>query len=65
MPLRSLPEHQLPEAACDWRLSIRDYGTLPRSGFGIGIERFITWITGIHHLRETIPFPRMIHRLKL
>ncbi|MFQ5671140.1 MAG: asparagine--tRNA ligase [Acidobacteriota bacterium] len=60
---RRLREHQLSEATFDWYLAIRRYGTVPHSGFGMGIERFITWITGIHHLRETIPFPRMIHRL--
>jgi asparaginyl-tRNA synthetase len=56
-------EHDLPEAAFRWYLDIRRYGTVPHAGFGMGIERFITWVTGIHHLRETIPYPRMINRL--
>ncbi len=56
-------EHDLPEEAFRWYLDIRRYGTVPHAGFGMGIERFVTWVTGIHHLRETIPYPRMIHRL--
>jgi asparaginyl-tRNA synthetase len=56
-------EHGLPEEAFRWYLDIRKYGTVPHAGFGMGIERFVTWVTGIHHLREAIPFPRMIHRL--
>jgi asparaginyl-tRNA synthetase len=56
-------EHDLPEEAFNWYLDIRRYGTVPHSGFGMGIERFVTWVTGIHHLRETIPYPRMINRL--
>ncbi len=56
-------EHDLPPEAFKWYLDIRRYGTVPHSGFGMGIERFITWVTGIHHLRETIPYPRMLNRL--
>ena len=56
-------EHDLPEEAFSWYVDIRRYGTVPHSGFGMGIERFVTWVTGIHHLRETIPYPRMINRL--
>ena len=57
-------EHGLPEAAFDWYLDLRRYGTVPHAGFGMGIERALTWICGIDHVRETIPFPRMLHRLR-
>lgn len=56
-------EHGLPEEAFRWYLDLRRYGSVPHSGFGIGIERLVTWICGIDHLRETIPFPRLINRL--
>jgi asparaginyl-tRNA synthetase len=56
--------HELPESAFDWYLDLRKYGSVPHSGFGMGIERCVTWICGIEHLREAIPFPRMIYRLK-
>ena len=49
--------------AYQWFLDLRKYGSVPHSGFGIGLERLITWMTGIHHIRETIPFPRMIYRI--
>ncbi|MFQ5718852.1 MAG: asparagine--tRNA ligase [Acidobacteriota bacterium] len=61
--LARIREHELPEKAFSWYLDIRRFGTVPHSGFGLGLERLVTWITGIHHLRETIPYPRMIHRL--
>jgi asparaginyl-tRNA synthetase len=61
--LERLREHNLPIAAFQWYLDIRKYGTVPHSGFGMGIERFVTWVCGISHLRETIPYPRQIHRL--
>jgi asparaginyl-tRNA synthetase len=57
-------EHQLPMEAFEWYLDLRRYGSVPHSGFGMGIERTLTWITGIEHLRETIPFPRLINRLR-
>ncbi len=57
-------EHNLPTEAFDWYLDLRKYGSVPHSGFGLGIERTVTWICGIQHLREAIPFPRMIHRIK-
>ena len=60
---RRIQEHQLPEEAFRWYLDLRRYGSVPHGGFGMGIERALTWICGIHHLRETIPFPRMIYRL--
>jgi len=56
-------EHGLPSEAFQWYLDIRKYGTVPHSGFGMGIERFVTWICGISHLREAIPYPRQIHRI--
>lgn len=61
--LSRIREHELPVEAFQWYLDIRKYGTVPHSGFGMGIERFVTWICGIPHLRETIPYPRQIHRL--
>jgi len=61
--LERIREHGLPEEAFGWYLDIRKYGTVPHSGFGMGIERFVTWICGIPHLRETIPYPRQIHRI--
>lgn len=49
--------------AYQWFLDLRKYGSVPHSGFGIGLERLITWMSGVHHIRETIPFPRMIYRI--
>ncbi len=59
-----ITEHQLPPEAFDWYLDLRKYGTFPHSGFGMGIERAVAWICGLEHVRETIPFPRMLYRLK-
>ena len=56
-------EEELPEAAYAWYLDLRRYGTFPHSGFGLGIERTVAWITGRHHIRELIPFPRLMNRL--
>jgi asparaginyl-tRNA synthetase len=56
--------HQLPMEAFDWYLDVRKYGSVPHSGFGMGIERMVTWICGIKHIREAIPFPRTIYRIK-
>ena len=56
-------EHGLPEEAFKWYLEIRKYGTVPHSGFGMGIERTLTWLCGVHHLRECIPYPRTLSRL--
>jgi asparaginyl-tRNA synthetase len=53
----------LPEASYNWYLDLRRYGTFPHSGFGLGLERFLTWICGRPHIREMIPFPRMLNRL--
>ncbi len=60
---RRLDEHKLPRAEYAWYLDLRRYGSVPHSGFGIGIERTVTWICGLEHVRETIPFPRLINRL--
>jgi asparaginyl-tRNA synthetase len=62
--LKQIHEHGLPEEAFDWYLDLRKYGTFPHGGFGMGIERCTAWICGIEHIRETIPFPRMLYRLK-
>ena len=56
-------EHDLPVEPLSWYLDLRKYGSVPHSGFGLGIERVLSWICGIPHVRETIPFPRMLHRL--
>ena len=61
--LARLKEHELPEDAFSWYLDLRRYGSVPHSGFGLGIERTVSWICGLDHVRETIPFPRMIYRL--
>jgi asparaginyl-tRNA synthetase len=61
---RKITEHQLPREAFEWYLDLRRYGSVPHAGFGMGIERVVTWICGLHHLRETIPFPRMLERLR-
>jgi asparaginyl-tRNA synthetase len=56
-------EEGLPEDTYAWYLDLRRYGTFPHSGFGLGVERTIAWITGRHHIRELIPFPRLMNRL--
>ena len=61
--LQRLHEHNLPVEAFKWYLELRRYGSVPHSGFGLGIERLVTWICGISHIRETIPFPRTIKRV--
>ena len=61
---KQIEAHNLPKDAFDWYLDLRRYGTVPHSGFGMGIERTVAWMCGIEHVRETIPFPRMLYRLK-
>ncbi|MFZ4620204.1 MAG: asparagine--tRNA ligase [Bacteroidota bacterium] len=61
--LARLKEHNLPQEAFDWYLDLRRYGSVPHAGFGLGIERTVSWICGLEHVRETIPFPRMIYRI--
>lgn len=60
---RSIEVHGLPKEAFQWYLDVRRYGTFPHSGFGLGVERTVAWICGIHHVRETIPFPRMLEKV--
>jgi asparaginyl-tRNA synthetase len=61
--LQRIHEHGLPEEAFKWYLDLRKFGGVPHSGFGMGIERAVAWICGLEHVRETIPFPRTLHRL--
>jgi asparaginyl-tRNA synthetase len=61
--IAQLEENKLPRAAYEWYIDLRRYGSVPHSGFGMGLERVITWICGAAHIREVIPFPRQIHRL--
>ena len=60
---KRIQEHQLPEESFRWYVDLRQYGSVPHSGFGMGIERVVTWICGLEHLRETIAFPRMLYRI--
>jgi asparaginyl-tRNA synthetase len=59
----AIDSHKLPRAPFEWYLDVRRYGTFPHAGFGLGIERTVAWICGLPHVRETIPFPRMLNRL--
>jgi asparaginyl-tRNA synthetase len=59
----AIAEHKLPQEAFEWYLDVRRYGSFPHAGFGLGIERTVSWICGLSHVRETIPFPRMLNRL--
>ena len=61
--VQRIREHGLPEEAFRWYLDLRKFGSVPHGGFGMGIERAVAWICGLEHVRETIPFPRMLHRL--
>jgi asparaginyl-tRNA synthetase len=61
--LQRIHEHNLPEEAFKWYLDLRKFGSVPHGGFGMGIERAVAWICGLEHVRETIPFARMLHRL--
>jgi asparaginyl-tRNA synthetase len=61
--LQRIKEHNLPQEAFDWYLDLRRYGSVPHAGFGMGIERVVAWICGLEHVRETIPYPRMLYRL--
>jgi len=61
--IKKIHEHGLPEEAFKWYLDLRKYGSVPHAGFGMGIERAVAWICGLEHVRETIPFPRMLYRL--
>jgi asparaginyl-tRNA synthetase len=61
--LKRIEEEKLPRQAFEWYLDLRRYGSVPHSGFGMGIERVVAWLCGLDHVRETIPFPRMLYRL--
>ena len=61
--VQRIHEHGLPEEAFKWYLDLRKFGSVPHGGFGMGIERVVAWICGLEHVRETIPFPRMLNRL--
>jgi len=58
-----IKRHNLPRDAYEWYLDLRRYGSVPHSGFGLGVERTVAWICGLHHIRETIPFPRLLGRI--
>ena len=60
---QKISEHDLDEVPLQWYLDIRRYGSVPHAGFGLGIERTVAWICGLPHVRETIPFPRLLQRL--
>jgi asparaginyl-tRNA synthetase len=59
-----LVEYQLPREAFEWYLDLRRYGSVPHAGFGLGVERTVQWICGLHHVRETIPFPRLMGKIE-
>ncbi len=61
--LNRIKEHNLPVEAFNWYLDLRKYGSVPHAGFGLGIERTVAWICGLNHVRETIPFPRLMQRI--
>jgi asparaginyl-tRNA synthetase len=61
--VKRLREHNLPEESFGWYLDLRRYGGVPHAGFGLGLERTVAWICGTEHIREVIPFPRMIYRV--
>jgi asparaginyl-tRNA synthetase len=62
--LQRLKEHHLPAEAFNWYLDLRRYGSVPHAGFGMGVERFVAWMCGLEHIRETIAFPRMLYRTR-
>ncbi len=62
--LKRIKEHNLPVENFNWYLDLRKYGSVPHSGFGFGLERIVAWVCGVSHVRETIPFPRTINRIK-
>jgi asparaginyl-tRNA synthetase len=62
--LQRLEEHKLPRQDFEWYLDLRKFGSVPHAGFGMGIERFVAWMCGLEHIRETIAFPRMLYRTR-
>ena len=61
--MKKIAEHKLPADIFDWYLDLRKYGSVPHSGFGLGIERTLSWICKVPHVRECIPFPRLMERI--
>jgi asparaginyl-tRNA synthetase len=61
--LQRIKDHDLPQEAFEWYLDLRRYGSVPHAGFGMGIERVVGWICGLEHVREAVPFPRMMYRV--
>ena len=61
--VKRLRENNLPEESFQWYLDLRRYGSVPHAGFGLGLERTVAWICGTEHIREVIPFPRMLYRV--
>jgi len=61
---KEIVDRGYPLAQYEWYLNTRKYGSVPHSGFGIGLERTVRWITGVHHIRETIAFPRTLNRFE-
>jgi hypothetical protein len=62
--IEKIKEHELPMSEFEWYLDLRRFGSVPHSGFGLGLERMVTWVCKLKHVRESIPFPRMYGRLK-
>ncbi len=63
MLIAAIDKHKLPKNAYDWYVDLRRYGSVPHSGFGLGVERTVAWICGINHLREAVAYPRVLGRL--
>jgi asparaginyl-tRNA synthetase len=61
--LQRIKEHELPQESFEWYLDLRRFGSVPHGGFGMGVERCVSWICGLEHVRETIPYPRMLYRI--
>ena len=61
--IEKIKAHNLPMEAFEWYLDIRRFGAVPMSGFGMGLERLVSWICKLKHLREAVPFPRMMYRI--
>ena len=61
--VRRIKEHNLPREAYEWYIDLRRYGSCPHSGFGLGLERTLSWLCNIKHIREAIPFPRLLYRI--